>query len=67
MHTSREWLAYYKENGESLLNIPWGVGGELTEKERSAIAASVQAFQISERSEGIEGTEISLILKTDYF
>ena len=52
MHTSREWLEYYKENGESLLNIPWEIGRDLTDTERSAIAASVQAFQVGESSEG---------------
>ncbi len=52
MPTSREWREYYEQNQNSLLEIPWELGAELTEEERRAIAASVQGFQAGESSEG---------------
>lgn len=52
MHTSLEWREYYEENANSLLDIPWDLGAELTDIERCAIAASVQGFQAGESSEG---------------
>lgn len=52
MPTSLEWREYYEQNAQSLLDIPWGQGAELTNDERSAIAASVQGFQAGESSEG---------------
>ena len=52
MRTSREWREYYEQNAASLLDIPWNVGGDLTQVERQAIASSLQGFQAGERSEG---------------
>ncbi len=52
MRTSLEWRKYYEQNANALLNIPWDIGAELTDDERSAIAASVQGFQAGESSEG---------------
>ncbi len=52
MHTSLEWREYYERNAESLLDIPWDVGGDLTNDERNSIATSVQGFQAGESSEG---------------
>lgn len=52
MHTSLEWQEYYQQNAESLLDIPWGLGADLTNDERNAIVASVQDFQAGESSEG---------------
>ncbi len=49
---SNQWLEYFQENNDNLRQIPWGAGAELTESERRAIQASVQIFQLGERSEG---------------
>ena len=50
--SSEQWVEYFSHNKENLLPIPWETGAELTETERSAIAASVQGFQLGESSEG---------------
>jgi hypothetical protein len=50
--TSAEWCAYYAANASAATTIPWGCGARLTEAERRAVAASVQEFQLGERSEG---------------
>ena len=52
LRTSHEWREYFEQNAKSLLDIPWEVGGDLTDNERSVIAASVQGFQVGESSEG---------------
>lgn len=52
MNTSLEWREYYEQNAQSLLDIPWDVGGDLSDDERAAIASSVQGFQAGESSEG---------------
>ncbi|HXQ36544.1 MAG TPA: ferritin-like domain-containing protein [Anaerolineales bacterium] len=52
MLTSLEWKKYYEENAQSLLEIPWQIGHELTEDEEKAIASSIQDFQAGESSEG---------------
>jgi|SRR5688572_10607595 len=52
MRTSLEWRKYYEENACSLLEIPWHIGNELTNKEQKAIASSIQDFQTGESSEG---------------
>ena len=52
MLSSHEWRTYYEDNARSLIDIPWGLGAELTAAERTAIAASVQDFQAGESSEG---------------
>ncbi len=50
--SSREWLTYFRTNATSLLEIPWDCGAEISDDERSAIAGSVQEFQLGESSEG---------------
>jgi hypothetical protein len=45
-------VAYFQNNAASLMAIPWERGAELTAAEQSAIAASVQGFQLGESSEG---------------
>jgi hypothetical protein len=50
--TSEQWLAYYQHNSQSLLDIPWHLGPELTPEESAAIAGSLRAFQAGESSEG---------------
>ena len=50
--SSRAWCDYFRQNAASLLRIPWEMGAQLTQAERSAIAKSVQAFQLGESGEG---------------
>ena len=52
MNTSLQWREYFERNARSLLDIPWGVGGDLGDDERAAIASSLQGFQAGESSEG---------------
>jgi hypothetical protein len=50
--TSQQWRQYFHQNAASLLSIPWEEGVTLTDAERTAIASSVQEFQLGESSEG---------------
>lgn len=50
--TSREWRLYFEINSQSLLEIPWDLGPELTPEEIEAIAQSLKEFQAGESSEG---------------
>ena len=52
MRTSAEWLRYFEQNRQSLLEILWPAGPELTEQERLRLGRSVQEFQRGESSEG---------------
>lgn len=52
MPSSLEWLQYYERNAQSLLDIPWELGAELTPDEKAAIAQSLKEFQAGENSEG---------------
>jgi len=52
MQTSAQWHQYFQQNAQSLLEIPWHRGGELTPDESAAVAASIQGFQAGESSEG---------------
>ena len=52
MPSSLEWRLYYEENAQSLLEIPWQFGPELTPDETAAIAQSLKEFQAGENSEG---------------
>lgn len=49
---SAQWLEYFRTNNAELLAIPWDAGEELSGADKQAIAASVQIFQLGERSEG---------------
>ncbi len=49
---SESWLDYYRDNRESLLEIPWERGAEISESEYAAIWESVREFQLGESSEG---------------
>lgn len=49
---SAAWVAYFRRNAASLLEIPWEQGAGLSPAERDAIAASVQGFQLGESAEG---------------
>ena len=52
MRTSAEWLRYFEQNRQSLLEIPWHAGPELTVQERLGLGRSLQEFQRGESSEG---------------
>lgn len=49
---SEAWHAYFQHNDQHLLSIPWADGADLSERQRKAVAASVQIFQLGESSEG---------------
>lgn len=49
--TSEQWREYFHTNAGALLSIPWELGVTLTDAEKTAIAASVQEFQLGESSE----------------
>jgi hypothetical protein len=49
---SNEWIAFFRGNVEEAVPIPWHAGAEITDHERYAITASMQAFQLGESSEG---------------
>jgi hypothetical protein len=50
--SARRWCEYFLGNAKSLMDLPWQRGAELTEAEKSAVAASIQDFQLGESSEG---------------
>ena len=50
--TSEQWRAYFHQNAASLLSIPWEQGVSLNDAEKTAVAASIQEFQLGESSEG---------------
>jgi hypothetical protein len=50
--TSEQWRQYFLANAASLRAIPWHLGAQVTESEKSAIANSVREFQLGESSEG---------------
>jgi hypothetical protein len=52
MLTSEEWHRHYQQNAESLLEIPWHLGAELTADDIAGIASSLREFQAGESSEG---------------
>ncbi len=49
---SSEWIEYFKENAATRRPIPWALGASVTEAERSAITASLRAWQLGETSDG---------------
>ena len=49
---SARWREHFRHNGQSLLELPWARGAQVTDAERDAIASSVQEFQLGESSEG---------------
>ncbi|MEM9542909.1 MAG: hypothetical protein AAGA60_25880 [Cyanobacteria bacterium P01_E01_bin.42] len=50
--TSADWLAYFEQNRQNLLTLPWNTPYFLTPDEKTAIAHSIQNFQLGEQSEG---------------
>jgi rubrerythrin len=52
LRTSADWLRYFEQNRQSLLEIPWHAGPELTVQERLGLGRSLQEFQRGESSEG---------------
>ncbi len=51
-YSSEAWLAYYRQNNASLLDIPWDADYSLSSDERQAISKSLAEFQKGESSEG---------------
>jgi hypothetical protein len=49
---SHRWLAYFRQNRDELLDVPWERGAEVTEEEVKTIRRSIQGFQLGESSEG---------------
>lgn len=52
MPSSLDWRQYFERNAQSLLEIPWHVGPDLTPEEKAAVARSLKEFQAGESSEG---------------
>jgi hypothetical protein len=50
--TSEQWVAYFRENAEQLLTVPWEADACLTSEERALVAASLPAWQLGETSDG---------------
>lgn len=46
--TSREWLGYFEHNERNLFDVPW----DAPAGDASAVAESIQGFQLGESSEG---------------
>lgn len=50
--SSTEWCEHFRRSAASPTHIEWGLGAQITPVERSAIARSVQTFQLGETGEG---------------
>jgi hypothetical protein len=51
-HSTDQWRDHFTHNASALLAIPWDLGVDLSDAERSAIADSIAEFQLGESSEG---------------
>lgn len=52
VRSSEAWCAYFRSNADSLFHLPWEREPQLTDEERTAIAKSIQTFQLGESGEG---------------
>ena len=52
VRTSAEWVAYFRANAARLLAVPWESGAGVTADQLDRIAASLQAWQLGETSDG---------------
>ena len=52
MSDAARWRQYFEHNAQSLIEIPWSIGPELTADEVRAVSSSLQEFQAGEYSEG---------------
>ncbi len=50
--TSDQWRDYFHKNAATLLSIPWEISVTFNDVEKTAVAASMQEFQLGESSEG---------------
>jgi hypothetical protein len=50
--SSPEWVDYFRWNCTVAMRVPWHIGADLSDAERSAIAHSIRVFQLGESSEG---------------
>ena len=52
MGTTANWFRHFEHNRDTLLDIPWDAGPELTAAERADLGGSLAEFQRGESSEG---------------
>jgi len=52
VQTSAEWVAYFRHNADTLLDVPWELGVKFTPEERELVAASIPTWQLGESSDG---------------
>jgi hypothetical protein len=52
VRTSAEWVAYFHENANNLLDVPRPGGGGVTPEELAEIVDSLRAWQLGETSDG---------------
>src|SRR4051794_27640589 len=52
IRTSAFWESWFRRSLENPPEIPWDEAPKLTGRERDTIRASIQEFQLGERSEG---------------
>ena len=50
--TSAEWVAYFRANRTTLLDVPWDAGAGVTPEELAEIVDSLRAWQLGETSDG---------------
>jgi hypothetical protein len=50
--STQDWVDHFRWNGSVAMRIPWHIGPDLSDEERSAIAHSIQMFQLGEYAEG---------------
>jgi len=50
--TSYQWRDYFEQNALTRLHVPWELGACVAEEEFTAIARSLQAWQLGETSDG---------------
>lgn len=50
--TSAEWIAYFLDNADNRLDIPWDLGADATPEELAAIVPSLRGWQLGETSDG---------------
>jgi hypothetical protein len=50
--STQEWVDHFRWNGSVAMRVPWHIGPDLSDQERTAIAHSIQMFQLGENSEG---------------
>lgn len=52
VRSSAEWVAYFRDNRDRLLPLPWEGGASVTPEELACIAGSLRGWQLGETSDG---------------